>query len=433
LQRSLSIERVLIATAIAAGVLVRLGGLFTDFWLDEIWSLALARQANSVLDIFVRLRHDNNHHLNTLYLYLVGAHANWTIYRLLSFVSGIALVPLLAATGRDRLERMAVATLAAAAAMPVVYSSEARGYAPAAALAVAAWLVSRRVNTPLGAFAFGLVAATSMLGHMSASFVYLGIIAADLLRRRALRLGVAMHALPLLTLGWLVWLSRVMVIGGGLPMGKLDAAIEAIRLTAGWPFQNWTAMGIAIAVIGVIANEIRRRPRDEAAFFLVAVFVAPLVAFASVTLPHAHPRYFFLPGVIALILFASFVARMRVAGAVVIVLWLAGSALQLAPFLRDGRGRYLDAMLWIARQSGGAATVSGDYDFGNATTIAFYQPYLPEELRVRYVIEPAQWHLAHSFDPDVEAPDVIGAYREVARFRHGGFSGWTWIVYRSQK
>ena len=51
-----------------------------DLWLDELWSLSFARQMTSPLDVWTAIHHDNNHPLNTLYLFVVvhlaGAHAS---------------------------------------------------------------------------------------------------------------------------------------------------------------------------------------------------------------------------------------------------------------------------------------------------------------------------------------------------------------------
>ena len=70
-----------------------------DLWLDELWSLSFARQMTSPLDVWTAIHHDNNHPLNTLYLFvvvhLVGAHASPMLFRLLSLVSGAAMLVVL--------------------------------------------------------------------------------------------------------------------------------------------------------------------------------------------------------------------------------------------------------------------------------------------------------------------------------------------------
>ena len=58
---------------VALAALLRLPGLATDLWLDEIWTLAMIDQrTTAVFDVFTNIRHSNNHHLNTLYFYLLG-------------------------------------------------------------------------------------------------------------------------------------------------------------------------------------------------------------------------------------------------------------------------------------------------------------------------------------------------------------------------
>ena len=80
----------LIIVALAAAV--RLPGCFSNFWFDEIWTFSYANQLDSPLQIFTELRHDNNHHLNTLIFYLLGDCEHWMVYRIHSLVAGIGAV-----------------------------------------------------------------------------------------------------------------------------------------------------------------------------------------------------------------------------------------------------------------------------------------------------------------------------------------------------
>ncbi len=63
-----------------------------DLWLDELMSLSFARNAHSIADIFVRFPYDNNHPLNTLFLYFAGVRQALFIYRSLAVLSGIGSV-----------------------------------------------------------------------------------------------------------------------------------------------------------------------------------------------------------------------------------------------------------------------------------------------------------------------------------------------------
>ncbi|NJL58470.1 MAG: hypothetical protein HC887_01260 [Desulfobacteraceae bacterium] len=105
-----------------------------DLWLDEIWSLSFALTSHSLTDIFTQFRHDNNHVLNTLFLYCIGEQKMLWVYRLFSVVSGIGSVFLGAYIAKKNWgypEALCSAVLIGTSYPLVIYYSEARGYAPA--------------------------------------------------------------------------------------------------------------------------------------------------------------------------------------------------------------------------------------------------------------------------------------------------------------
>src|SRR5262245_41533068 len=83
---------VAVAIAITLAVVLRFGASFDQFWLDEIWSWMMAVQLKSPLEVITRLHHDNNHHLNTLVLYLIGKNAPFYLYRLPAVLAGVGTV-----------------------------------------------------------------------------------------------------------------------------------------------------------------------------------------------------------------------------------------------------------------------------------------------------------------------------------------------------
>ena len=63
----------MLATALVAlAAALRIPGLLTDFWLDEVWSLEMALAIDSPLQVFTAIRTFNNHHLNSLLLFVIG-------------------------------------------------------------------------------------------------------------------------------------------------------------------------------------------------------------------------------------------------------------------------------------------------------------------------------------------------------------------------
>jgi hypothetical protein len=127
-------ERVVLLV-VALSALLRLPGLFTDFWLDEIWSYNVATQVHSIPDVLVSdaARIDNNHPLNTLLIRAIGPKRPIWLYRFPAFISGIGTVYLAARIMRrsGRNQSLAAALLVGVSFPFVFYSSEARGYAPA--------------------------------------------------------------------------------------------------------------------------------------------------------------------------------------------------------------------------------------------------------------------------------------------------------------
>jgi hypothetical protein len=79
------------ALVIAGAALLRWPGLGTDLWLDELWARRMAIAMPSAFTTFT-LHHEVNHHLTTLWFYLTGPDASAQVYRLPSYVFGIATV-----------------------------------------------------------------------------------------------------------------------------------------------------------------------------------------------------------------------------------------------------------------------------------------------------------------------------------------------------
>ena len=124
-----------IAMAVAGltflGLLLRLACAHGDLWLDEIWSLRNLQHVKNAGDILWRLPNDNNHLLNSLWLWLIGPDAPPVLARLELIIVGTLTIPVAAKfCGRSGpAAALTAAALAAGGAIFVQYGSEARGYA----------------------------------------------------------------------------------------------------------------------------------------------------------------------------------------------------------------------------------------------------------------------------------------------------------------
>lgn len=186
--------RLALAAILLAGLGLRIAAAQGGLWLDEAWSAYFARETGTILGVFVQLNHDNNHHLNTIWLQLVGEHAAPVVQRGLAILTGTATIAVAAAIGarRNMIVALVAAALFAVSPILVTYGSEARGYAPmllalvGAILLVDRWLAAP--ETPPPALGLALAALFGMLAQLSFAFglvALAGWAAIDLARREA--------------------------------------------------------------------------------------------------------------------------------------------------------------------------------------------------------------------------------------------------------
>ena len=114
-----------------AGLALRIAAASGGLWTDEAWSVIYAAQARDPLGVFLRINHDNNHHLYSLWLQAIGPAAAPMLARGPAIVAGTAciVVAALFAGRRSRVAGLVAALLFAVSPILVVLGSEARGYA----------------------------------------------------------------------------------------------------------------------------------------------------------------------------------------------------------------------------------------------------------------------------------------------------------------
>lgn len=159
---------------LAAILIVALGLRVTmangGIWMDEAWSAIFAQHVGTPIGIFFRINHDNNHHLNTLWLQLTGMGAPSLVMRAPAIICGTLAVYFAARFARHDGSAPMLVTAALFAVSPfmMLYSSEARGYAPVTLamlcllLFTRDWLEGERMRRNAAAVATGL----GMFSHM---------------------------------------------------------------------------------------------------------------------------------------------------------------------------------------------------------------------------------------------------------------------------
>ncbi|MFH2073981.1 MAG: hypothetical protein ABIJ57_01350 [Pseudomonadota bacterium] len=452
-----------------AALLLRLYAATDNFWLDEIFTYFLAiNQVHRVAEIFTGIRVEHQP-LVTLTIYLLGDQPNWLWYRLPSVITGSGTLALMALVGYCRMRSAAlIATLAVAAvSYPlVVYSSEARGYAPAAFFSLAMFIFLdaywRRGNQ---AFLIGFWSTTviAALYHPAAICIYLSLGLWSLVREwriggglpRVVR-GLALcHAVPLAFLAWFYFsVMRQWGSVGGDILPLLRVVGDTMAAALGLPMQTGFRVGALFLGGGLIASGLLILARlvrsDTWAFYLSALLLTPALMLWISGRPYVYVRYF-------VVLFPFFylmlgeamdavVRRFNGARAGVIglcLLMLVGNGLSTADFLRVGRGGYLDAVQYMAANTPRPKIqVGGDHDFRNGLPIYFYSRYLPKNRGMVYLRpdvwppDGPDWFLVHNTCSEEFIPDTVvkvggRIFRLAKSYPVLGLSGVGWHLYRN--
>jgi hypothetical protein len=182
--------------AVALRVAAAQGGL----WTDEAWSMIYAAEARDAAGVFLRINHDNNHHLYSLWLQAIGTNASPLLARLPAIIAGTLCVPAaaLVVARRSAWAGIVAAILFAVSPILVNYGSEARGYSLMLLAALTTlWLATDALEgreKPGTQWWLALVAALGMFSHLTmAAPVGLAALWVYLDRRAALGPATAMR------------------------------------------------------------------------------------------------------------------------------------------------------------------------------------------------------------------------------------------------
>jgi hypothetical protein len=463
---------VIAAIIVAIGLALRIIAAHGDLWIDEIWTLNLARAVSSPAGIF-RERIDNNHLLNTLYLYAVGDQRDFWVFRIHSIIAGTAGIALAGALVRrcaGNAGAMLAMALVAGSYVMINYGSEARGYAVqvmfflGALLTIHHGLLRRSWIWPL---VFWLCCALGLLAHVLFLQGYAALLAwsawrlwnTDITWPRRLCIAAMYHIVPI-TMSGVLYLAfiRHLEIAGASTSDSWNMILESAAFALGLPRTGaWDFAALLAVIVIVLAGVIILATRhcDLWVFFIVATFIAPVaIAWASGA-EFLLPRYFLIPITCVLLLLAVVLAACwqrgvtgRIVAGIVIAGFLAGNFIDARKLLIHGRGQYLDALRYIYDHSPGSAVrICGDHDKRQRTIVNFYKRYLPSDKQVGYVDNdkvdayPPQWMLVHRWvdgaSPQPPPPEVFTVhlaipmtFERAASFEASPLGGWRCFVYR---
>lgn len=462
--RSIPVSFWLAVVLFAAGI--RFAAAAGPLWLDEIWSLELAHQANSLAGVLTDLRTDNNHVLNTLYLRVMGPGWSPLFYRLPAVACGTASVVLggWIALRWGRTEAVMASTLLASSYLMVHYTSEARGYAPSMFLALLAWESLwrymeephwSRVATFWTSCLLGLLSHPIFMHFLIAAGCWSMTAVSSRSRgwRETLQREATIFALPgILAVVIYVTMWRDLELGGGPPYSLSQVFTCTAALAVGGPMHGLGAVLSALILV-VASGAACWRLRDDrlhSGLLLGALLLTPLALAWAVAPPFLFPRYLLMaalsvPFILAVVL-ADLYRRGRWGRAACAGLLLLSMAANLLPITRlavSSRGRYLEALQYMVRDSPeSVVTLSSDQNFGVRKLIDYYRSQAHLRCQIQYV-DGDQWSArgpdwlilnrpAEASEPEPAAQMAVDGhtFRLERRFDCAILSGWEWWCYR---
>lgn len=405
------------ATAALIGVILRIGATGGELWLDEIWSLLKVSPLASPLEIVTRVKHDNNHILNSLWMWAWGPLQSPLIYRLPSLIfSSVLLSVLLCTRPRELTPRSWTLwlTLIAFSYPMTLYGTEARGYSLTLLCAALAFLALARLSAePSDRRAIATFAIAGIIGCLSHA-IYALLLApavAWLLWRLAVppmransRAILWGGIVPPVLFACLLTLTfyRNMEIGGAPLLPYLEVAASTISVSfGGEPLSSvepaitgWNLF-LCLAVVLTCGAELVAwiRSGSPMASLVALILITPWIT-VSVLQPHfILARYFIIQIFFAYLLAARFLDRLsrqsRFGAGVASILLLSfilGNLSRTITLVSAGRSHFVEIFTNLASQDGDPTiTIGGDQDFQNNLRLTYATLVAPPTTRLTYV------------------------------------------------
>jgi hypothetical protein len=453
-----------VALLVCLGLALRLFAGSGDLWLDEIWSLELVGRLASVDQVFWRINHDNNHFLNSAYLYLTGPDVSPLVHRAPAILFGVCSIAAAALVVRDRGRTTQLLTgLLLAVSYPMVhYGSEARGYSGLIlSVLLAVFCLERILDRRGSTVALAAVILFGFLSHvtMAAAVAVLVAWSAWVMLRRGdgpFRAGLQSVMIFLPALLALIPLALCIVFGAatyGLTLGGsepftfddfLTGYGGMIRYLFGFPAEtpDWLLIVLASALVCLTAW---KWPDRRASLYVIGIVGLPGLM-AQLHLPNLEfPRYFLVSGVLLLLWLAEMLGRgidaggwMRWTGACVAAAVLLGNAYALCSFLSAGRGSYESIVETMTRE--GAADYASSNDFRTPKVVDFFASRLDRDAHLvpsgDWCARAPDWLLVEMKEgtpaATEHAPGCNLTYDRVEATRSWGLSGVAWALYRKR-
>lgn len=451
----------LLGAIVVLGFALRIAGAQGSLWLDEAWSAVQARDVGTPLGIFLNINHDNNHHLNSLWMQTTGFGGPTPLVRGFAILTGTAGILIAGLIGRRRSPHLGLLTALLFAVSPllVTLGSEARGYAGmtlallTSILLVDRWLAGESEREPRVTLALAF-----FLGALSQLTMFFGFCAIAGWLFFALwgqsGLGPALRTSTRLLLPSVIALGLVVAIilgaaeaHGGFRFGAYDpfdllqflhGVSEMVEYGLGFPVVSiwWFVLIPALVVLAPGAG-VTRVP-----FHRLAILGFPMLLALLQAGNVGHPRYYLLAGVALLILVAELVwlglragGQKRVLAVCALVAIVIASLFQDVDLAINRRGDPGAAVEAIQARVPAGARVLLDRETGSAMLeVAAAERRYPIQITLDECL-PSQFLLVDRFKGEENPPRLLrcGArFVPILHRRAHGLSGTHWTLYARQ-
>ena len=455
----------LAALLLIAATVIRIRAAHNDLWLDEIWSLLSVRKLASPLHVFTKIHLDNNHYLNSLWLYLFREHDNWSGFRIPSIVLGVGSVAMSGMIARRLNVRSAFFAmfLVAFSYVEILYSSEARGFASVVFFSFASFYLLdkylEKESWPTAvAFSissiFGFASHLIFLNFFSAAVLWSGwrLVKSGHGKAHVIKSMLACHAAPTMFFLLLYILDvRHLRVGGGTPASLPGTFAQSLGWVFGGPSLAFIALTAVLFSAGLLI--LWRQHSDLLVFFIGVIFVFPIL---MITLHHSdaiYVRHFIVGSSFLLIIISLVLARLCERGwpgkALCVLLMISYFALNswhVFTLLKYGRGHYTDAVRFLIQNTKRPEiTVGSDHDFRVSLVLRYYVDqasgdqtftYYPRSSRPHQGPEWLVYHKESIEDASSAqagiTDDFGNNYKLVKTFATAPLSGLHWFVYRNE-
>jgi len=451
--------------------IIRLMAIMGNLSLDEIWSLNLVtNQINSFHEILTKLHLDNNHILNSFFMYLMGSQVDGVWYRIPALIGGMgALYFAYLISLKFGKAQALFTTIFIGFSYPFIfYSSEARGYGLVIGIVAASFFVAYRIleenqwNQKWITTLWVLI-VLGFLAHLTFIHFYLGLILWSCFKiftknenlKNKVKNISQLHWFPLIFLIWFYWIFISHIVNtGGIERALIPALHETFAYTFGFLLKEYYAPLIIIgcALVGLISLFLLGREKQSfKIFYLTSIVISPtllLIIYSNIKTLN-NVRFFLISDLLYIVLISNFFAwlwrKKRIGQFLCIcmmMIFVCGQFHYVTRFIKYGRGRYIKTLEYIVKHSNGEkVTVGSDHDFRNGTVILYYKPRIKNGHLIRY-INKEEWkgsvprfyleHVIGQFKTRTTyLQDTYGnRYKPLKVFPNdGGLSGWHWYLY----